>query len=434
VIAARYQEAGQLYTGGLAVTSYNDGGVVNQFVSDADKALVEQAAAATDDSGLALLAQQVRHGGWLSSTYNGAYSDVAANIGPNVAIAESLGIPIITYEGNTGFPIDDRSRWPSNDPKYGLVKDFFTRFYSYPPVRALLLESHRLYRSLGVTTNTIEADFGPIDGAYATIQDAYGAVVSLRGQAMVDFQANPGPTKLLSIDALTSDDVHQGDHLTKRITARGGFGKLDISVTGLAPGLSFDGFRTIEGQFSQQASQPNTVTVTATDQSIPPQTVSITFTQMVGAPRVYPSGRYMRVAVQEVANPGNRVFYCESDFIGIRAPNSTVDIAGTWSGDAQGQFPATNLSSVDGAYWVSNAMVNGLPDIRGDFGSLRTIAAVVFAPTNDANKAPARFQIYLSDVPFASDGSGGTLVLSINEPDITNWQSLPGGKRVFPLG
>lgn len=286
-LASRYKEVGTLYRGGLGIAPYFHGGVgvAPNFdgtggSSANDKATILSWAAATDNSGYDAAIRQLEYGDVLEWGSANSLSGFDNAFGANFALADSRQLPIFAYEFNFEIPAARGNAWAPGTAGDIASRDFYRRLFLYPGFRALMLKAMNLLRLKGMYNTNVLADFGPDTDTYGTLNNAYGPLTP-RGLAMQDFKASPGPARALAITLPTTGSFYTGNNPVTKIKAVGGVGMLTVTVSGLAPGRTYDGFRTISGALTTPGT--TTLTVTATDEATPPNTVTQTLDQVVTA-------------------------------------------------------------------------------------------------------------------------------------------------------
>jgi hypothetical protein len=292
-LAARYQELGQLYTGGLGITMYFHAGIGHPESTAPDKATVLGWANDVTSAGINAAIQQLDTGDVLVWGDDNSLSGFEAAFAPQFAFAQANQIPWYIYEGNIELPSASGNSWPPDtveapSPEDVLSRDFYNRVFDATGMRTLFAKMLRGVRALGGYSIDILAELGARGDTYATLNSAYGAITQ-RGLAVADFRAAPGSYPALSVALNAPGATAVGVAGSQRAVTTGGLGRVDVTVTGLPPGFTFNGFRTIAGTYETAGTY--TITVTATDEA--GNTATDTQVQTVSAA---PTGkRYFRL-------------------------------------------------------------------------------------------------------------------------------------------
>lgn len=392
-LAQRYREAGQLFRGGLAMAPYFSGRIAYPEINATDKATVLGWARDTTNAGIAAACRQLEYGDVLIAGDDGSFSGLSRVAAGHIARAVEYQIPIIVYETNIEVPAKNLVNYFGFDGTEAQeVTDFAIRLFRSTEMRGLFARGLRLLRQQGVAYTDILADLGTEGDAYATLTSAYGPL-SPRGLGLQDFLANPGPGQPLAITLQTSGNYNVGENPKTRIVLTGGTGLVKLEISGIAPGRSWDGFRTISGTLTTAGLA--TLSIKATDQV--GTSVTATFPQDV-KPAVV-GHRYVFFVVDGTAstNPltSNSDANASTVELNLKDKYDRYINRGQWTitgasrvGNFGETYPVTNL--IDGnvnSAWETVKGQSGVARIdcgaSVDPGAIEITAGnVAFAPTN----------------------------------------------------
>ena len=404
--AARFPEIGALIAG-MGGAPYEFGNV-NDGLSAADKNILAGWAADTTDAGKASMFALITNGVGLSEQQPSLVDLPQRYLAQHDEITVKRQIAMWAYETQV-----------STDQTAG-VQDFIYGPVNHDPRMTAAVEylgSQEVaagFEVLGSFTHTAGGAYGNMDGAYDLTTARRIGWKALRDTPPVGAQ--------LHIDVATSGETKVGKSPVSRITVTGGRGPKKITVTGLVSGRTFDGFRTIDGTFTQVTSQPTPATITVTDDTGSVATYILTQDVQQIVP-VSPS-RYFRLTF---AKPefGTRIGISELRF--KDANGMTIAPTG-WIGSAPGENYGGNGPGrlVDGQ---TNASF-----IQEDEGAIRPTTVIIDTGSDSAIQ-PASVDVcqcaevsYFSPVGGTVEASsdGVKYYLIADRPASGGWNYTPG--------
>lgn len=402
-LAARYASAGQLYTGGLGIAPYFNGGIDGTNTSSADKTKILGWANASDDSGILALIRQLDVGDQLAWGSANSIAGFNAAFAAQFALAQARQMPIFNYEFNFELPGANGNLWLPGTPEDTLTRKFYARTFEHSAFRALMLKALNVMKLAGIYYDDILAEFGDRRDTYGTLTTAYPAgTLTPRGMALQDFRTSPGPSIPLDVSISDPGMPPIGSSNVTTITTTGGVGRVRLTVTGIAPGRAFDGFRSIRGAYTTAGTY--TINVTATDEIGATKTAARTFT--VKAAGV--GKRYFRLTTIGIAShPTNEPLSSGngppslSEVTFKNSNGSIIPMTGVVASGDQFNTSETPQMMIDGdtsTFWTGLPNKTNISVFDFGAGNAQTPATIVMQDRADqTDRAPGDFLWEWSD-------------------------------------
>lgn len=391
--AARFEFAGQLYWGGGGAI-YTDGDLNSSNLSPSDLATIQNW---QDTNNVAAALQQSKSGGLLNSQPVGErrfLDNFPTKYAANRAIFNAEQILMVFYEGGYVF----------ESPRSTAFADFSRSILLDTRTATHIQNLGQAAVNAGYAAGCLFTDSGSGDiagGVYGAIFNPYTADLPRQVGLLA---ANAGgityPDMVISFVAGGGYTV--GASPTTTIKVVGGRGKITVTVTGLAGGRTFNGFRQIRGAFTTQ--QNVTATITATDER--GNVATLQMPQNVGAMAV--GKRYFRLrAIGPVSRPTDQPYATNginpslSEVAFKEADGSTILLTGvTTSGDqfSNGEGTANLIDGSTTTVWTGPA--NKENAVVFDFGSGAAAkpASILMTDRSDTtDRAPGDFAWEWSD-------------------------------------
>lgn len=410
--AARFKSVGSL-TPLMAVSNYPMSGLDNDKISAADLAIVKSWPS-LPDGGMSQLKQQLTTGGVISGTYQ-TISTVASDYAGQIAIKIREQIALIAYEYMPGIQNGNSD-----------VRSIVTPMLFLPEFADCMAAGLTAHLNAGFDAIMCLTEIGKGNGtdSYALLANPYHLNTG-RWLGAMQVQNNPPAPAQPHIAPTLSGTTTVGGVTTLTTKVTGGRGIYDVTFEGLPDGVVSDGFRTASGKVLATAIPGGeeeatfTITATATNRDDPTDTATCTQAITITKPIVV-NARYARYSM--TSNGG----WIDTDAITL-INTSAVEKNGTWTSFPTGNTTAANLAIAgDGVSYFVRGDQGGTADFGEDAW---TQIAITRAANSD--RVPLHTKVWLSETPFASDGSGGTLVLDLLEADHSKWAANP--RRVFDI-
>lgn len=398
----------------LAPATYIDGDYGSYAsLGQSDKDIIDDLAARSDGTGVDGVFQQLYHGNvWtpISGTYLDNWTNLFAN---QRLIAEREGFNLIAYEGQVSSEL-------STDPAR---KSLWLRVLHDPRMVQFMEDWNNASLKAGFSATFVLADIAEPNSTFGARDYAYNDTAP-RYAGLDEAQSNPIAVSPLSIKVTATGNSQVTRSPLSRVSITGGRGIKKITITGLAPGqYTASRGRLITGKLTTAGVYETLISVVDEWGG----SAEYTLTQVVDEAPVLPSGRYLRFEFLETAQADNRNGYSDIDYIGILDADG-VEHSAVWAGSNDRTSGLNTQGDGQTMFIGPVGFVDGV--FIGDFGSSLSVSSVAIVCTSGAGTAPGKFTMRLTD---NSDGTGGNLILDVNEPDQDNW-TASGSRRVFEIG